>query len=68
MFQELSSFLFDTIYYSWSTIKGSRLLKKIYNFWFRKLFEYVNNIWCFHMEQDDQADDSLKKDELHCKN
>ena len=53
MFQELSSFLFNTIYYSWSTIKGSRYLKKIIT---------LSNIWWFHMLQDDQAEDSLKKD------
>ena len=32
MFQEHFSFLFNTIYYSWITIKGSRLLKKIITF------------------------------------
>ena len=33
-----------------------------YNFWFRKFFEYVSNIWCFHVQHDDQAEDGLKKE------
>ena len=61
MFQELSSFLFNTVYYSWSTIKGSRLLKKIITLNSRN---YLNMWVTFDVftQQDDQADDSLKKD------
>ena len=39
MFQELSSFL-NTIYYFWSTIKGSGLLKEFY-----KIIQIVRALW-----------------------
>ena len=43
--------------------KGWRkqVIKIIYNFLFRQLFEYVSNISCFYIKQDDQAKDGLKK-------
>ena len=35
MFLELSYFLFNAIYYFWSTIKDQAGYKKINNFWFK---------------------------------
>ena len=33
-------------------VKGSGY-EKNFIFWFKQVFEYERNIWCFHMLQDD---------------
>ena len=54
----------ETTCWSLLRVKGSRLLKN-YNFWSKQVFEYESNIWCFHMLQDDQAEDGIKKEWTH---
>ena len=53
--------------WSLSGIKGLKEAGyyKNYNFWFKQVFEYESNIWCFHMLQDDQAEDGIKKEWTH---
>ena len=67
-FQEHFSFLFNTIYYSWITIKGSRLLKKIITF---DSGNYLN-MWVtfdvFTCNRMIKLKIASKRSELHCKN
>ena len=66
MFQELRSFLFNTIYYSWSTIKDSRVLKKIITF---DSGNYLN-MWMtfdvFTCNRVIKLKIASKRTELHC--
>ena len=39
--------------------------EKNFNFWFKQVFEYERNIWCFQMLQDDQPEDGIKKEWTH---
>ena len=45
-------------------VKGSGY-EKNFIFWFKQVFEYERNIWCFHMLQDDWAEDGIKKEWTH---